>query len=192
MQEVRVYLFSDEVTARDSSTEPEEPPEERVPAMAGMGVSVTAKEATAAAVGGGGTGKVMSGFGNAVTESSGLVDSVMDMFGRVLQPTDEKAEVMQACLRQGSTGEYQPVEVFDVAQQQMSHSQIMTTSMTRSEQGRRRRQHVKGRAGGGWESDEDEEEEQLQGEIVKKKQEREKEQLEAALADLSAQQEQQE
>ncbi len=115
----------------------------------------------------------------------------MARFGRVLQPTDEKAEVMKACWRQGSTGEYQPVEVFDVAQQ-MSHSQIMTTSMTRSEQGRRRRQHITGRAGGGWESDEnEEEEEQLQGEIVKTKPERGREQVGGAPAGLSAQPEHQ-
>ncbi len=55
-----MYLFSDELMASDSSTDPEVPPDDRVPKMAGMGSSLAGGMA-------GGEAR-MDGFGSALMD----------------------------------------------------------------------------------------------------------------------------
>ncbi len=105
---LREYLFSEEVLAADSGSEPESPPDGAEARMPGMGSSSSG-----------------GGFGSASLDRGSFTDGVLNFVERVLSPgQDEKAEVLSSCLRPSGVGEYQPVEVPFVAPMVVGHDEV--------------------------------------------------------------------
>ncbi len=105
---LREYLFSEEVLAGDSGSDPESPPDGAEARMPGMGSSSSG-----------------GGFGSASLDRGSFSDGVLSFLERVLSPgQDEKAEVLSSCLRPSGVGEYQPVEVPFVAPMVVGHEEV--------------------------------------------------------------------
>ncbi len=116
-----------------------------------------------------------------LTFAGKFTDSVLEFLDRVLTPTDDKAEVLAACLKPATTGEYEPVEMralgFGPATTTTAEIRTSTAGLERG----KRREHVRGKAGGGWESDEEDRTHEDQRRLAEEK---EREQLKEALVAL--------
>ena len=153
---MREYLFSDEVTAQDESSEPEIPPK-LAHSLSGMGSS---GKGTAA-------GKY-EGFGNSPISKEHLGDKVLDLLESAMSSasSDGKDVVMKMCLS-SSTGDYEPVDLPPALSGEAGTSGIQQQQQ-RAKTARSPKQHVPGKAGGGWESSDSEDERKEQMDYIAK------------------------